>query len=137
MLLKMWDVTLCGYASISRRLECMKMTVLRSFETSGNTSATTRRHLSERLLESSNRRTLQSHRITRNAHGKRLDVACVAFACTSCPRLDLASTRLHMWFSPSVTLAERQREEETLADCRTYSVLITNCQLMKPLNAQC
>jgi len=104
----------------------MKMTALQSFETSGNTRVTTRRHFSEGLLASSNRRTRQSQNHAER-HGERHNVACVTFARTNRLRLDLASSWLHMWFSPSVTLAERQREEETLADCRTHSILITNC----------
>jgi hypothetical protein len=56
------------------------------------------------------------------SHGERHNVACVTVTRTRRLRLDLASSRRHMWFSPSVTLAERQREEETLADCRTYVV---------------
>jgi hypothetical protein len=54
--------------------------------------------------------------------------SCVLVACSCGSRLDLASSGLHMWFSPSMTLAKRQREGERIillhmAQCR----LIKNC----------
>jgi hypothetical protein len=45
---------------------------------------------------------------------------CPGVARASCSPLDLESWGLHMWFSPSMTLAKRQRENNTFANGRMY-----------------
>jgi hypothetical protein len=64
---------------------------------------------------------------------------CFGVACTSGSPLDLASSGLHMWFSPSMTLAKRQRGNNTFANGRmsfNYELLASISAFMSSFKAE-